>query len=272
MQEVFEKLRELQEVLAQMFEVEAEIVDIPKALETKQELLTRTNKGYLELHDKSEKSKDEMKSLRIQLDDAERARENSEKQMEQINTQREYEALEKEIKDATSKEQQLRKSLLAKEKYCAELDSQLEEKEALMSYQQEEVNTETEKKDAKIAEKQAQLLSLQSQRDLLTPGLPEELIFKFERIIKNKEGKGIVPIHGLVCNGCHMTLPIQFVNDVRKANSIEQIEYCPYCSRILYFDETFEGAEEQFLQRSETAIEDGGLADFVDNDEFDDFI
>ncbi len=269
MQEVFEKLRDLQEVLAKMFEVEAEIAEIPHALETKQELLTRTNKAYLELHEKSEKAKDDLKSLRIQLDDAERSRENSEKQMELITTQREFEALEKEIKDAAAREQQLRKSLLAKEKYCGELDEKLEEQEALMAYQQEEVKAETEKKDARISEKEQELSSLQSQRDALTPGLSDELIFKFERIIKNKAGKGIVPIHGLVCQGCHMTLPIQFVNDVRKA---EDIEFCPYCSRILYFDETFEGAEAQFVKHDDVEIEEGGLADFVDKDEFDDFV
>ena len=43
-----------------------------------------------------------LKTLRIQYEEAVRARENSEKQMELISTQREFEALEKEIKDAAA--------------------------------------------------------------------------------------------------------------------------------------------------------------------------
>jgi hypothetical protein len=87
--------------------------------------------------------------------------------------------------------------------------------------------------------------------------------------VKNKKGKGIVPIHGLVCQGCHIVLPMQFVNVVRAA---KEIEFCPYCSRILFYEE-IEGAEEQFRKSIEDIdIEEGGLADFVDSSEFDDLL
>jgi hypothetical protein len=73
----------------------------------------------------------------------------------------------------------------------------------------------------------------------------------------------------LVCQGCHIVLPIQFVNVVRSA---KDIEFCPYCSRILYYEEV-EGADEQFRKRIEDVeIEEGGLADFVDSSEFDDLL
>jgi len=69
----------------------------------------------------------------------------------------------------------------------------------------------------------------------LTHELDEDLKFKFERIIRSKSGMGIVPIHGVVCTGCHMMLPANFVNEVRQA---DKIVFCPYCSRILYYEET----------------------------------
>ncbi|MDC7247393.1 MAG: nucleic acid-binding protein, partial [Sphaerochaetaceae bacterium] len=126
MQEVFDKLRDLQSVLAKKFSVLEEVAQIPKTLETKEELLNRGKKIYIEKHERIQKTTDELKRLRIALDEAEVARENYEKQMELISTQREYEALEKEIKDASLKEQSLRKSLLAKEKYLGELQEQIE--------------------------------------------------------------------------------------------------------------------------------------------------
>ncbi|NLO61327.1 MAG: nucleic acid-binding protein [Spirochaetales bacterium] len=271
MQEEFEKLRGLQEVLAKKFMVLEEIKDIPRTLETKQELLTRGKKTYLEKHERYEKAKEELKNLRASLDQAELDREKSEKRMEEISTQREYEALEKEIKDATAREQSLRKSLLAKEKYCSELEEQLEEQEALIELQEDEVRTETEKKDEELSKKEHELLDLKQQEESLSPGLEESILYKFERIIKNKNGIGIVPVHGLVCQGCHMTLPVQMVNEVRKE---EEFRFCPYCSRILFYEHV-ETSDEQFMTHiaeAETEIQEGSMAEFVDTDEFDDLL
>jgi predicted nucleic acid-binding Zn-ribbon protein len=268
MQEVFDKLRSLQEVLANKFTVLEEIKEIPRTLETKEELLNRGKKAYIEKHERLEKTVEEVKNLRVALDEAEIARENSEKLMEQITTQREYEALEKEIKDATAKEQSLRKSLLAKEKYLNELQDQLEEQEQLMEIQEEEVKSETEKKDALLAEKEAEINRLEKIEGDLTPGIDDTILFKFERIIKNKAGIGIVAVHGDVCQGCRMTLPIQFVNDVRLG---EEFRFCPYCSRVLFYEESEEGATDDKVAK-EAEIEEGSMADFIDLDEFEDLL
>ncbi len=120
-----------------------------------------------------------------------------------------------------------------------------------------------------MSEKVTILEGLNAQRETLVKNLDDDLVFKFERIIRNKDGKGIVPIHGLVCQGCHMTLPVQFVNTVRKD---EEIEFCPYCSRILYYDEAFSDLKEQYLKRPDASvIEEGGLADFASDEGFEDF-
>jgi uncharacterized protein YbaR (Trm112 family) len=72
-------------------------------------------------------------------------------------------------------------------------------------------------------------------------------------------GRGIVGIRGGVCMGCHMILPVQFANTVRQG---EEIVFCPYCSRILYYEEAEEGQEEFF------DIEDAGsLSDLDDMEE-----
>ena len=268
MQEVFDKLRDLQGVLAKKFAVLEEIKEIPRTLETKEELLNRGKRTYIEKHERLEKTVEELKALRTALDEAELARENSEKLMEQISTQREYEALEKEIKDAAAREQSLRKSLLAKEKYLSELQEQLEEHEQLMEIQEEEVKTETEKKDMLLAQNHDQIALLEQHEADLTPGIEESILFKFERIIKNKAGIGIVPVHGHVCQGCHMTLPVQFVNDVRKG---EDFRFCPYCSRVLFWEDV-EGYEQVDQIADDSEIEEASLADFVDTDEFDDLI
>ncbi len=268
--EVFEKLSQLQEDLTARFVLEDEIVKLPRDLKDKQMLLDKINLEYIEEHSRSETAKEELRSLRVQYEDAVRARENSEKQMELISTQREFEALEKEIKDASSKEQSLLKQLHVKEKQVADFSDRLTEKEQLMSLQKQEVDSEASKIEALLAEKQKQLDELQAKcLNYIGSDIDEDLYHKFCNIVKNKKGKGIVPIHGLVCQGCHIVLPVQFVNVVRSA---KDIEFCPYCSRILYYEDV-EGAEEQFRKHiDDVDIEEGGLSDFVDSSEFDDLL
>ncbi len=268
MQEVFDKLRDLQGVLAKKFAILEEVKEIPRTLETKEELLNLGKRSYIEKHERLDRTEKDLKSLRISLDEAENARETSERQMELISTQREFEALEKEIKDASLREQSLRKSLLAKEKYYSELQEQIEEHEQLMEIQEEEVKTESEKKDSLLKAKQSEINALKKQEDSLIPGIDDSILFKFERIIKNKSGVGIVPVHGLVCQGCHMTLPFQFVNDVRVG---EDFKFCPYCSRVLYWEDV-EGVEQVLHQVDDSEIEEAGLAEFVDKDEFADLL
>ena len=60
-----------------------------------------------------------------------------------------------------------------------------------------------------------------------------------------------------------MILPAQFANEVREG---ESIKFCPYCSRILFYEE----AEESEMEDFSTLDETGSLADFA-GDDLDDF-
>lgn len=267
MQEVFEKLRNLQDVLSEKYEIEREIEEIPKALTTKNELLNRLKKQYIEKNNRMEEIKEKITSLRIQLSDAERTREGYEKQMDLIKTQREYEALDKEIRDSTEREQQARKDILREEKELEELSISLEREEKLIALQEQELADEQRKIEEESDQKREQLKALGKEEKKIVPGLDEEILFKFERIIRSKSGVGIVPVRNSVCTGCHMVLPPQFENDVRAG---ERIHFCPYCSRILYFDQ--EAAEEPEQDSGFIGDEEaGGLAEFASDfeEEFD---
>jgi hypothetical protein len=253
-QDTIDKLKSLQDVLSRKFEIEEEIKDLPKALSTKTELLNRMKKSYIEKNNQYEETKQRITDLREKMEAAERERERYEQQMDLIQTQREYEALDKEIRDASEREQSLRKELQKENKVLEEMSEELTREENLIEQQEQEVQEEQDKiKDETEAKKQT-LAELEEDEKKLIPGLDEELIFKFKRIIRSKEGEGIVPVRKGVCTGCQMILHNQFVNDVQRG---DEILFCPYCSKIVFYmgDEEAEEAEKQ----SET------LADVVES-------
>jgi predicted nucleic acid-binding Zn-ribbon protein len=262
MEQVFDKLRSLQEILSERYDLEREINEVPRTLTTKTELLARLRKQYIEKNTQLEEIKSNISRLRIRLADAEKQREDYEKQMDVIKTQREYEALDKEIKDATEKEQQLRKDILREEKEQEEVAHALEREESMISQQEQELEEEQKKIQNQSEEKKESLKDLIEKESEITPDLDGEILFKFERIIKSKAGVGIVPVKGSVCTGCHMRLSAQFENDVRRG---EEILFCPYCSRILFYEEKEEEPAMMF-----NADDAGSLADLADLDVEDD--
>ena len=259
MSEVFENLKNLQDILSEKYSIEALIEDAPKRLSTQEEDLQLKKKDFIvksALYDEKRKL---VGSLKTKLAEAIAAREKGEKGMDSITTHREYEALQKEIDEASALEQQIRKDLQKEEKNLAELNESLDNDRKNIDSSVEEYNDGLAVLDSEIEGHKGRLAELESEEKQYEEGIDPDIIFKFERIIKSKQGKGIVAVKGNVCDGCHMILPAQFANEVHDG---EKIVFCPYCSRILFYQELKEG-EQEYSQ-----IEDlGSLAGFGDDDD-----
>jgi uncharacterized protein len=256
MEEVFERLREYQEILTKRVGIEREVDEIPKALDAQMELLSRVKKSYIEKNEAFQAAEAKVRELRQQLAEAEGQREAAEKQMDAISTQREYEALNKEIRDATDREHGFRKDLQREERSLAEIEETLRRDESMIQLQESEISVKSAKINGEKEQKLAEIVELKTSEEKSSSGIDKDVLFKFERIIRNKQGLGIVPVKGYVCTGCYMILPAHFVNEVRSGN---RIIFCPYCSRVLYYQETEEQTEQLFAD-----IESGSLSDLED--------
>ena len=264
MTEVFDKLKSLQDVLVEKYDLEKKIESSPKQLDSQDELLARLKKEYIEKNKSYEEVKATVEHLKRELAEAEASRESGEKSMDTITSHREYEALDKQISEATEKEEAVRKDLQREEKKLAELDEALKADAAMISSQESDLNQSKSELSKQIDDYKAQLENLGAQEAEITPGLDQEIVYKFQRIIQ-RNSEGIVAVKNGVCTGCQMILPGQFANEVRDG---EKILFCPYCSRILFYQEVASDESVDFSNLAET----GSLADFEDEfaDERDD--
>lgn len=81
---------------------------------------------------------------------------------------------------------------------------------------------------------------LKSDRDELVQNAESDVFQVYERLLRNKKDRVVVPIENRCCSGCHIMLTPQNENLVRKG---ERLVFCEHCSRIHYWPET-EGLEE----------------------------
>lgn len=264
-QNIFEKLRKLQDVLFSIYRVDKEIKEIPKSLATKQDLVQRLKMNYIEKNKHVERKQDRLMSLNAKLNSIITNRQGYEERMSDLpaDATRESEILDKQIKETSEQEQKVRKDFKKEDAELNELLGTLKNQEELIAQNSIELDDEKAKIDNQIQEKHSELAELEKIKSQIVPGMNEDILFKFDRIIRNKEGKGIVSISDQICSGCHMQLPAQFANNIRTG---KDIHFCPYCSRILYY-ETSDDVQEDFAYSEADA---GGLTDLVDLGDFDD--
>ena len=74
--------------------------------------------------------------------------------------------------------------------------------------------------------------SLKTERDALAKLQIAKLLQIYERLLRNKKDRVIVPIENRTCSGCHIALTAQHENLVRKG---ENLVFCEHCSRIHYW-------------------------------------
>ncbi len=255
MEDLFERLRTFQELLMERVAIEKEIRELPKSIAAQEEVLTRARKSHVEKKARFETVSAHVLELRATLAETVALKEKSEQMMDSISSPREFEALNKEITEAGLKEDQLRKELKREEEAFRESEEELRSAEVLIESQESEIGQKKQRIQNEEASMAARVAELRASESKTTGDIDPEVVFKFERIIRSKQGIGIVPVRGVVCSGCSMILPAQFVNDVRQNN---KIMFCPYCSRVLFY-QAADDQEDMLVD-----IESGSLADLDD--------
>ena len=76
---------------------------------------------------------------------------------------------------------------------------------------------------------------LKAERDALVEQANPDTFSIYERLLRNKKDRVVVPIENRCCSGCHLMLTAQDENFVRKG---ERLVFCEHCSRIHYWPES----------------------------------
>lgn len=78
---------------------------------------------------------------------------------------------------------------------------------------------------------EARKKELEAERPNFTTGIDEDLLDRYERLFKTKNGLALVTVEHETCAGCHMKVTHQSILEVKAE---KEIVGCPQCGRILY--------------------------------------
>lgn len=154
----------------------------------------------------------------------------SETNMKEIKTNKEFQAVGREITAARRQVTDLEEQLLQK-------ITQIEELSASLAVKKGQLYELAENSAQRVVAKQAEIDKIQSdidvdveRRETVTKGIPASLVKKFTILREQRRGQALAIARDGYCMGCNMHLPPQLYNNLYK---YEELLACPHCQRIL---------------------------------------
>jgi predicted nucleic acid-binding Zn-ribbon protein len=152
----------------------------------------------------------------------------------EIKTNKEYQALLKEIEAAEQENRAIEDDIL---KLMEQIDTaaaeiknaekRSAEEDAAIQEERRRLEEDREKIDGSLAE-------VERRRGDLLARIDASVLAEYQRLVGIAGGKIVVEARGESCSGCYMSIPPRTFVSVKKNDSIIA---CPHCHRILYYKE-----------------------------------
>ncbi len=151
-------------------------------------------------------------------------------QLMEVKTNKEYQAMLKEIEVAQTEVRQLEDRILEHMLEADDLGSRVKETEVLLAADEAALAAERRRLEAETAALQTQLEQTVPLRERLAAEMPPALLAAYDTV-RSRRGMAVVDVKGGYCSACHVRLRPQVANDLRRNDLIIQ---CESCQRFLY--------------------------------------
>jgi predicted nucleic acid-binding Zn-ribbon protein len=152
----------------------------------------------------------------------------------EVKTNKEYQAMLKEIETIEQKNSEFEDEILTLLEKMDIFKKELRDREKTLDEYRKHYERERKKTEEELGSLDREILTRQKNLQDLSSEIERDLAKKYEMIKKRQNGLAVVPVVKGVCTGCHLNIPPQLYNELRKS---DQVLSCPYCNRIIYWDE-----------------------------------
>ena len=231
MQNKMNLLRDLQEIDQEISSIETTRKDYSDELDTFEADATRVQAMLDQLNDEvaqlQQAEAELQQGLLKERDNVTRV----EARLPEIQTQKEYVAVLKEIDVAKKANKDVEEQMQAKQQEVTTLEEDLQEKQDELAAIQEKSEARGAELKQLLDESEKVLLKRTKTRESVAAELPVSLLRKYHTLFKRRGGLALALARNGACLGCNMQLPPQQYN---KLLQVAEIQTCPHCNRILY--------------------------------------
>ena len=214
--------------------MEAKKKEGPLKIRNLEDQFNKAEKLFHEKQTRLESLKRERRGMEQRVQDLENKVEKSNVKLSNIKSNKEYTAALKEIEDLDREKNREEDKIL---QIMEEIES-LEEECHKCKDEQEIIKNQFEM-DRNEIEKEIVLLDeelalLEKERVKYYDSIDQDLLKRYTLIKERRGGISIGPVVDGICQSCHMGIPPQQFNELKKCNDLMS---CPNCSRLIYWGE-----------------------------------
>jgi predicted nucleic acid-binding Zn-ribbon protein len=154
----------------------------------------------------------------------------SETNMKEIKTNKEYQAVGREIAAARKQVTELEEQILQKITQLDELRNEIASSEAALAELEQNTDQRRSEKQSEIDKVQQDIDVDSLRRDAITKELPANILKRYDSLRDQRRGQAVAVAREGYCLGCNMHLPPQLYNSLFKA---DELISCPHCQRML---------------------------------------
>jgi len=154
----------------------------------------------------------------------------SESHVKEIRTNKEFQAVGREISTARKQVSELEEQILALTSRIEEFQVALDARRLEFNALEEQNRSAISEKEAVIAVFQAEIDSASNNREEIIRQLPPNIVRRYHQLRDQRRGQALAVVQGGSCLGCNMQLPPQLYNTLFRG---DEMIFCPHCQRIL---------------------------------------
>lgn len=231
MKEDIRQLTELQVIDLQIASLDQEIGAGQADLDKRKSDLEERQAAIAELKKKIAEADARRRALEAEhADELTRIKERQSKMM-QVQTNREYQSLLKEIEDGKKGNKEKEEEIV---KVLEQIDSYekiIKEESGLCDAEAKSLAKESAKIESLAADINKKKAGIVKKRDGMAKVFSPVLLSKYNKLRERRNGKAVVGVKKGVCQGCFMNIPPQQYNEILRG---DRMLFCPTCQRILY--------------------------------------
>jgi hypothetical protein len=160
--------------------------------------------------------------------------EKSNEKLSNIKSNKEYRAVLKEIDDLKHHKFQIEEVTLQVLEKIEEMENRIKSNKEEFIKSKEQFKLDKTRIDAEMQVLEKELQDLRQERLSISQSTDGEFLKKYQFLRERRSGQGISAVINGVCQTCHLGLPPQKFNELKKCDSLLT---CPHCNRIIYWGE-----------------------------------
>ena len=228
-----QQLIELQESTNVISGLENELKEIPLLLQNFEKRLTIRSTAVTEATGLLSQKRSARLTIENELDESQRLLSRFKGQLMEVKTNKEYQAMQKEIATAEKDIQDFENRILEFMLEADELSEAVTQTESELSSEQTVIAKERKNLEEQRLSLNEKLSSHMETNLKIREEMSSSTLELFESISSSRQGIAVVEARNGHCNSCHVRLRPQVFNELRQNKKIIR---CDSCQRVLYFN------------------------------------